>query len=94
MTGHAMPWNKEPSGQQKKDAKDARELRKKQEDLLKQQEAEISQRKKSLNRQQTAFLRSRFGGSGGSGASDTTSGGMSSGNTSTAGDLFTAITGR
>ncbi len=94
MTGHAMPWNKEPSGQQKEDARNARQLQKDQQDLLAQQKREMEQRKKKLNAQQIAMLRSRFGVSGGS------SGGGGTGDTGlqsmsdTSSSLFARITGR
>jgi hypothetical protein len=98
MTGHAMPWNKEPSGQQKEDAKNARELQKKQKDLADQQEREINERRKKLTAQQISMLRSRFGVSGGvsSSASATSSGGPSDTlqtPSDTAGSLFARITG-
>lgn len=94
MTGHAMPWNKEPSGQQKEDARNARQLQKDQQDLLAQQKREMEQRKKKLNAQQIAMLRSRFGvagstGGGGGGGGD----GLQS-MSDTSSSLFARITGR
>lgn len=92
MTGHALPWNKDPSGQQKEDARNARTLQKKQNDLLAQQDRELSQQKKKLNAQQIAMLRSRFGASGG-GLTGTGSTGIQT-PVDTAGSLFSRITGR
>ncbi len=93
MTGHAMPWNKDPSGQQKEDMRNARDLQKKQKDLLDQQDREMSQRKKKLNSQQIAMLRSRFGVSGG--ANSLMDGGSAPQSMSdSAGSLFSRITGR
>lgn len=89
MTGHAMPWNKDKSGQQKEDEANARELTKKQTELQKQQETEIAQQRKKLNAQQIGMLRSRFGVSGGGGAS-----GNLQQSTDTASSLFARITGR
>jgi len=93
MTGHALPWNKDPSGQQKEDTRNARDLQKKQTELLSQQERELSQRKKKLNAQQIAMLRSRFGVSGGTPSGDGASSGVQS-MSDTAGSLFSRITGR
>lgn len=93
MTGHAMPWNKDLSGQQKEDLKKARELQKDQSTLLAQQKQEMEQRRKKLNAQQIAMLRSRFGASGGtSGAANDT--GAPQGMSDTASSLFARITGR
>lgn len=100
MTGHAMPWNKDPSGQQKEDAKNARELQKDQLDLERQQKREIEQRRKKLNTQQISMLRARFGVSGGgsvmggaAGAAQGASTGLQTMQDS-AGSLFARITGR
>jgi hypothetical protein len=92
MTGHAMPWNKEPSGQQKADAKAARELVDKQTKLEARQEAEMKTRRKKLQAQQIAMLRSRFGASGGGGTPST--GEAPQGMSDTASSLFARITGR
>lgn len=95
MTGHAMPWNKDPSGQQKEDARNARDLQKKQKDLLDQQDREMSQRKKKLNAQQIAMLRSRFGVAGASSPSGGAGGGDGLQSMSdTSSSLFARITGR
>ncbi len=101
MTGHAMPWNKDLSGQQKEDQKNARELQKDQLDLEKQQKREIEQRRKKLNVQQISMLRARFGVSGGggnvmggaAGAAQGASTGMQT-MQDTASSLFARITGR
>lgn len=93
MTGHAMPWNKEPSGQQKEDMKNARDFQKKQLDYQKQQEREMEQRRKKLNAQQIGMLRSRFGASGGGAGSANITGGGMQGMQDSAGSLFSRITG-
>lgn len=93
MTGHAMPWNREPSGQQKEDAKAARELTQKQTELQARQERELKQRRKALQTQQIAMLRSRFsvaGGGAGRGVPGDTPQSMSD----TSSSLFGRITGR
>ncbi len=96
MSGHAMPWNKDLSGQQKEDMKTARDLTKKQLEMTKQQEREMEQRRRKLNAQQIAMLRSRFGASGG-GGSNSTMPSASAGNVQpsldSAGSLFARITG-
>jgi hypothetical protein len=90
-----MPWNKDPSGQQKEDARTARDLQKKQQDLLAQQERETSQRRKKLNAQQVAMLRARFGVSGStSGGGGGTGDGSPQAMSDSAGSLFARITGR
>jgi hypothetical protein len=98
MTGHAMPWNKEPSGQQKEDAANQRALMKKQKDLADQQEREINERRKKLTAQQISMLRSRFGVSGGVAANSASSAGGGGdtlqGMSDSAGSLFARITGR
>jgi TRAP-type C4-dicarboxylate transport system substrate-binding protein len=92
MTGHALPWNREPSGQQKADAKAARELTDKQNKLATRQEAELKQRKKRLNAQQITLLRSRFGAAA---SSASAAGGEAvQGMSDTASSLFARITGR
>ena len=88
-----MPWNKDPSGQQKEDMKNARDFQKKQLDYQKQQEREMDQRRKKLNAQQIGMLRSRFGASGGGGVGSAAGGGMMQGMQDTAGSLFSRITG-
>lgn len=91
-----MPWNKEPSGQQKEDARNARALQAKQNDLLAQQEREADQRRKKLNAQQINMLRSRFGVSGGGGGGNTSmaaGGGSPQGMSDSASSLFSRITG-
>ena len=92
MTGHALPWNKEPSGQQKADAKAQRELVDKQTKLEARQESELKTRRKKLQTQQIAMLRSRFGASGGGTASAAAE--SPQGMSDTASSLFARITGR
>lgn len=96
MSGHAMPWNKDPSGQQKEDAANARDLQRKSLEFQKQQEREMEQRRKKLNAQQIAMLRSRFGVSGGGGASSAAAAGAEGLQTmsDTASSLFARITGK
>lgn len=91
MTGHAMPWNKEPSGQQKEDSKNARQLAKDQSDLMAQQKREMEQRRRKLNTQQVAMLRSRFGVSGGSDPGSANNSLQSMSDTSSS--LFARLTG-
>lgn len=91
MTGHAMPWNNEPSGQMKEDMAEARALTKKQKTLAEQQEREMANRRKKLNRQQISMLRSRFGAAGGGGRSGTSD--TPQGMSDSTGSLFERITG-
>jgi hypothetical protein len=87
-----MPWNKDPSGQQKEDMQNARDFQKKQLEYQKQQEREMDQRRKKLNAQQIGMLRSRFGASGGGGGGGGTSNTLQ-GMSDSAGSLFSRITG-
>lgn len=88
MTGHAMPWNHDPSGQEKEDAQRARDLAKKQQELLNQQEQQMTTQKKKLNTQQIGMLRARFGVSGAATNSSPQT------PLDSAGSLFSRITGR
>lgn len=90
MTGHAMPWNRDLSGQQKEDLKDARELTAKQKKLADKQERMMEQQRKKLNKQQISMLRSRYGASGGGGS---TASGAPQSMSDSAGSLFSRITG-
>lgn len=90
-----MPWNKDLSGTQKDDLRKARELQKKQSDMLAQQEREMNQQKKKLNARQIAMLRARFGTAGGSNTAGMLSPGQPpQGMSDTASSLFARITGR
>ncbi len=93
MSGHAVPWTRKKSGQQKEDETKARELQRKSADLMAQQEREITQRKKKLNAQQVAMLRSRFGVAGAAPSSAGDSGGLQP-MSDTSSSLFARITGR
>ena len=98
MSGHAMPWNKEPSGQEKEDMREARTLQKEQKELLARQKREAEERTKKLNLQQIGMLRSRFGVGGGVSTPSTTAGAAGAlplqGMSDTAGSLYSRITGR
>lgn len=87
MTGHAMPWNKDLSGQQKEDLANERALQQKQNELADRQEAQMAAQKQKLNEQQVAMIRARYGTSSSNGGTVTPP-------VDTPGSLFSMITGR
>ncbi len=87
MTGHAMPWNKDLSGQQKTDLAAERALQQKQNELADKQEAQMNAQKQKLNEQQIAMLRARYGTS-------SSNGGTVNPPTDSPSSLFSMITGR
>ena len=91
MSGHAMPWNHDLSGQEKEDLADARKDRAENRALRDRTESERKDKQRKLRKEQLASMRARYSVGGGSSKGNS---GSNDSSLSDASDLFSRISGR